>query len=75
MPATVSGTTVEGRPSLPESESQLGLSFTPEVGQSFWLRNETSAGVALRLATARTFGAEGGSTLFVPVLLASLIWN
>lgn len=60
---------------LPGGESQLGISLSPEVGQSFWLRNEISAGVTLRTLVAHTFGKQGGSNLFVPVLLASLTWN
>jgi hypothetical protein len=60
---------------LPEGKTQVGVSFSPEVGQSFWLRNEISMGVATRLLVARAWGGEGGTTLFAPVLLASLSWN
>ncbi len=60
---------------LAGSHGQTGVSVSPEVGQAFWLRNEISAGVAARVVVARTWGGEGGSTLLVPALLASLIWN
>jgi hypothetical protein len=45
------------------------------VGHGFRLRNEISAGLVLRTTVARTFGSEGGATLVVPALLASLIRN
>lgn len=59
----------------PGSEEQNGVGLSIEGGQDFWLMNEVSFGLSVRLAFARLSNDSNVTLVFAPTLLAGLLYH
>jgi hypothetical protein len=64
-----------GDASYPGSDSQNGVGLSVEGGQDFWIMNEVSFGLTVRLAFARLSHDSNTTLVFAPALLGSLVYH